>query len=201
MNLNNLIYNRAMWHKSCSLRFADSKVQRAVLNSCNPKTPDRTTKIHGEVSPSIQLEDFTKLLDFIQNKLDRGQKNFKMTDFIKSTRTDDNLQTIHTTRLKQAVLNHFKGLFVDHLIGKWTYLIHRDEFSEILREGIEERISIENNLTIAKAAKKIIKDILNHTCEQFMGNFDKNCQTAFIPESLKLFQNCFTRSKGNDVAS
>ena len=54
-----------------------------------------------------------------------------------------------------------------------------------LKKAVKESDFSEDAVTLAKAAKIIRKDIVNHEGFQFSGRFPKKCQEQSLPSSLK----------------
>eukprot|EP00733_Pompholyxophrys_punicea_P000853 Pompholyxophrys_punicea_v1_NODE_323_length_2253_cov_6.816652.p1 type:complete len:106 gc:universal NODE_323_length_2253_cov_6.816652:593-910(+) len=83
MTIENLQLNRASWHKSCCLKFTDTKIQAALAKSSDQfKTPVKSPPTHLQVSPTYVFEGFDTLIDYIQERLNLGEKFFKLVEFV-----------------------------------------------------------------------------------------------------------------------
>ena len=91
---------------------------------------------------------------------------------------------VNKTRSKSSLLEHFSEAQEQH-DGRHTLLIFKEGMKDMLKDALRKRDFDEDAVTLAKAAKIIRNDILNHDSFKFTGSFPTGCQEKSIPSNLK----------------
>ena len=82
------------------------------------------------------------------------------------------------------MLEHFSEA-EEQTDGRHVVLIFKEGMKDVIRDTLKCRDFDEDALNLAKVAKIIRKDILNHENFKFTGTFPPACQEQSIPSSLK----------------
>ena len=121
---------------------------------------------------------FIELTEYIEGCSESGSHLFKLTDLTSLYVQDilDINKTINKTRLKNALLEHFKGSLQEQTDGRNTVLVFREGISDLLKDALKHRDFSEDAEILAKAACIVRKDMFLNEGFNFRGCFPMNCQ-------------------------
>ena len=131
---------------------------------------------------------FVELTTYMKKTVESGINLFKLTDihslYISRLKELGVEKPVNNTRLKSCLLEHFAEAQEQH-DGRHALLILKEGMKDMLKDAPRKWNFDKDAVTLAKAAKIIRNDILNHDSFKFTGSFPTGCQEKSIPSSLK----------------
>ncbi|KAJ8353418.1 hypothetical protein SKAU_G00209850 [Synaphobranchus kaupii] len=131
---------------------------------------------------------FIELINYIEKSVDSGVLLFKLSEihslYVSRLGELGIKKLVNKTRLKDHLLEHLPEARAQ-CDGKNTLLIFKEGLKNMLKEALNKRNFDKDALILAKAAKIIRNDIINHSGFQFTGSFPEKCQENALPSSLK----------------
>ena len=91
-------------------------------------------------------------------------------------------KTINKTRLKNALLEHYKGTLQEQTDGRNTVLFYWEAISTLLNNALKQHDFSEGAKILAMIVRK---HIFAHKGFNFSGCFPMDCQSKYLPSSLR----------------
>lgn len=181
MSGGDLIATEAKYHLDCITTF------RNRYRSLVTKKTETSDGVNNEkMDESVA---FVELTEYIEGCSESGSHLFKLTDLTSLyVQRLENLginKTINKTRLKNALLEHFKGSLQEQTDGRHTVLVFREGISDLLKDALKRRDFSEDAEILAKAARIVRKDMFLNEGFNFRGCFPMNCQSKNLTSSLR----------------
>ena len=137
---------------------------------------------------NAKLDAFVELIEYIDQCVDEGVHMFKLSEvsslYVQRLVSLGIEKSINKTRLKKAFLEHFSGALQEQTDGKNTILVFGEAVSNLLKDAFKLNYSEEAEI-LARAAAIVRKDIFSHESFTFSGSFPINCQSSYLPSSLR----------------
>jgi hypothetical protein len=174
-----LIASEAKYHLQCLVKLRNQ--YRSLNRKVNQNSEDTDEKMN-------ESRTFVELTNDITKAVESGINLFKLTElhslYIGRLKELGVEKQVNKTRLKCSLLEHFPEAQQQH-DGKQTFIIFKEGMKDMLKEALKKRDYDDDAVVLAKAAKIIRNDILNHDGFDFTGSFSAGCQSKSIPSSLK----------------
>ncbi|KAJ8349373.1 hypothetical protein SKAU_G00245030 [Synaphobranchus kaupii] len=174
-----LMAMEAKYHLPCLVK---SRNRHRSLTRKSGQSPENTDEKMNE------SRAFIELINYIEKSVDSGVLLFKLSEihslYVSRLGELGIKKLVNKTRLKDHLLEHLPEARAQ-CDGKNTLLIFKEGLKNMLKEALNKRNFDEDALILAKAAKIIRNDIINHSGFQFTGSFPEKCQENALPSSLK----------------
>jgi GGDEF domain-containing protein len=170
MSGGDLIAIEAKYHLDCITTF------RNRYRSLVTKKTEMSDGVNNEKMDEYVA--FIELTEYIEGCSESGSHLFKLTDLTSLYVQEilDINKMINKTRLKNALLEHFKGSLQEQTDGRNTVLVFREGISDLLKDALKRRDFSEDAEILAKAACIVRKDMFLNEGFNFRGCFPMNCQ-------------------------
>ena len=172
----------AMYHSKCLLALYRRLKQKSCVLDDNKNGFKK--QVHDQV-----LAELTLYMEQTENE-DKGYI-FKLADLANLYKTrvrelgGHTPDRVHTTKLKQRLMLHIENLKEFQDSNSHCYLAFDDDVRTVLKIFYEKSYDDET-FVLSEGAKIIRRDILLED-STFDGNFTRDCQQHFLPQSLKSF--------------
>ncbi|KAG1676996.1 hypothetical protein GQR58_014039 [Nymphon striatum] len=203
--------NHAKWHKSCHIKFARSKLQRAQKQiEVKQKREEevsgegRQSKRQSIGNPNQEACIFCLTVSGkmhkcstmnLDHELRRWATGLNDTALLARISGGDlvaieakyhyDYKTIHKTRLKIQLLGHFLDGCQEQSDGKNILLVFNEGLKKILKQAVDSRDFEAEAISMVKLVKAVREEIFDWKLSQFTGSFKHNCQEESVPTSLK----------------
>ena len=186
------------YNAKCILAFR--RKYAAFVNSSSGTDHDT---INSDDSVSEALA-FAELTFFIEGSAENGTFVFKPSNlhelYVSSIRSLLVDKTIHKTRLKNRIIEHYQGNIQEQTDGRNTVLVFKEGMNLMLKDALKSRDYEAEAFTLAKAPK-IIRHEIFQTAPGFCfnGEFTPDCQSKSGPVSLKCLVSMIQNSPIIDI--
>ena len=135
---------------------------------------------------------FTDLISYIEESIESGNYIFKLSElhsmYVSQLEELGLEKSIHKTRLKLQILDHFLGDCQEQLSdGKSIVIVFNQGMKNMLKEAVDSRDFESEALAMVKLVKVLRREIFEWKLFHFTGSFPSNCQSNSVPTTLKLF--------------
>jgi hypothetical protein len=179
MSEGDLIAIEAKYHLKCLMGLKNR--YRSLMAQKTQDTEEEDEKMDESVA-------FVELIEYIEGCSESGSHMFKLADlsslYVQRLETLGIKKTINKTRLKNALLEHFKGSLQEQTDGRNTVLVFQEGISCLLKDALKQRDFSADAEILAKAARIVRKDMFLHKGFNFSGCFPMERQ-LHLPSSLR----------------
>ena len=182
MSEGDLIAIEAKYHLKCLI-----SLKNRYRSLCSQKAQNSSDRVDDEKMDESMA--FVELVEYIEGCVENGTYLFKLSElsslYIQRLEDLGIKKTINKTRLKNALLEHYKGTFQEQTDGRNTVLVFSEAISSLLKDALKQCDFSEDAEILAKAATIVRRDIFSHKGFSFLGSFSVDCQSKYLPASLR----------------
>ena len=176
-----LVAIEAKYHRSCLTAYKN-RYRSANRAACSTSHATTEEKI-------LQARVFAEVVSHIEDNIASGTHLFKVSElhnlYESCLREVGILKSIHKTRLKVQLLDHFQGQCQEQSDGKHTVLAFKEGMEKLLKDSLDPVNFESDALLMSKVAKMVWNEIFQWKKFCFSGKFPSNCQNDAVSPLLK----------------